>query len=245
MSAMNTDMINQPIRGTGIARRTLLGRASVLAATSCLALGLGVAEPLLAKKDKSEKAEDEKKGGKTVTRTFSSPNAVIINDDATADPYPSTIQVSGFKKGKVVDVNVILRGLNHSFPDNIDAVLVAPGGASTVLMSDAGGSTDAASVTLTLDDEAATTLPNSTALENGSFTPADHVSGVDTYPTLGVAPTSANLGALKGGNPNGEWRLFVVDDFAGDVGAFSGGWDLVLTVKLVKKKKKNRRGDKK
>lgn len=238
---MNTDTMDQQIRPAGIARRTLLGRASVLAATSCLALSLGVAEPLLAKKkDKDEEADEEKKGGKTVTRTFSSPNAVVINDDATADPYPSTIQVSGFKKGKVVDVNVILRGLNHGFPDNIDVALVAPGGASTVLMSDAGGATDAVSLTLTLDDEAATALPNASALENGTFKPADHVSGVDTYPSLGVAPTAASLAALKGGNPNGEWRLFVVDDAAGNDGAFSGGWDLVLTVKLEKKKKKKK-----
>lgn len=234
---MNTDTMDQLIRPAGIARRTLLGRASVLAATSCLALGLGVAEPLLAKKkDKDEEADEEKKGGKTITRTFSSPNAVVINDDATADPYPSTIQVSGFKKGKVVDVNVVLRGLSHTFPDNIDVVLVAPGGASTVLMSDAGGGTDASSLTLTLDDEAATALPDATALENGAFKPGNY-GGADTYPSLGVAPTSAKLADLKGGNPNGEWRLFVVDDAVVNEGAFSGGWDLVLTVKLAKKKR--------
>jgi subtilisin-like proprotein convertase family protein len=216
---------------------------------SCLTLGLPVAEPLVAakpksEKDKSEKAESDKKGGKTVTRTFSSANAVIINDDTTADPYPATIQVSGFKKGKVTDVNVVLRGLNHGFPDNIDIVLVAPNGAGTVLMSDAGGATDAESLTLTLDDEAADALPNASALASGAFKPADHVSGADTYPSLGTPPTSANLALLDGGNPNGEWRLYVVDDAATNVGAISGGWDLVLTVKLAKKKK-NRRRDKK
>lgn len=240
MSAMFADTMDQPIRHTGIARRTLLGRASMLAAASCLTLGLGVAEPLLAKKkkDKDEEADEEKKGSKTVTRTFSSPNAVVINDDTTADPYPAAIQVSGFKKGKVVDVNVILRGLNHGFPDNIDVVLVAPNGSSTILMSDSGGGTDAASVTLTLDDEATAALPNMTAISSGAFQPTDHVSGDDIYPSLGTPPTSASLALLDGGNPNGEWRLFVVDDAPVNVGAFSGGWDLVLTVKLEKKKKK-------
>lgn len=215
---------------------------------SCLTLGLPVAEPPVAagpgsRKAPSEKANsDKKKGGKTITRTFSSPNAVVINDDTTADPYPSTIQVAGIKKGKVIDVNVILRGLNHGFPDNIDAALVAPNGAGAVLMSDAGGGADAISLTLTLDDEAATALPDGSGLATGAYQPGNH-GGVDTYPSLGVAPTSASLALLDGGNPNGEWRLYVVDDAAANSGAFSGGWDLVLTIRLDKKKR--RRGNKK
>lgn len=243
---MVADTMAQSMRRPGTTRRTLLRRSTVLMATSGLMLGLGAATPLLAKKSKSEKdkpkeTEGEKKGAKTITRTFSSPNAVVINDDTTADPYPSTIQVSGIKKGKVIDVNVILRGLNHGFPDNIDAVLVAPGGASTVLMSDVGGATDALSVTLRLDDEAAAALPDTTALENGAFKPANFGAGADTYPQLGAAPTAANLSLLDGGNPNGEWRLFVVDDAAANSGAFSGGWDLELTIKLEKKKKKKKK----
>jgi subtilisin-like proprotein convertase family protein len=224
-------------------RRTLLGRSTVLMATSGLMLGLGAAAPLLAKKNKKKdkETEDEKKGAKTIVRKFSSDNAVVIDDNTTANPYPSTIQVSGIKKGKVIDVNVILRGLNHGFPDNIDAVLVAPGGASTVLMSDVGGGTDALSVTLTLDDEASASLPDATALENGAFKPANFGAGADTYPQLGVAPTEANLSQLDGGNPNGEWRLFVLDDANGSTGAYSGGWDLELTIKLEKKKKKNKK----
>jgi subtilisin-like proprotein convertase family protein len=250
MSEMFADTMDQSVRRRGIARRTLLGRVSLLAAASCLSLGLPVAGPLVAAKPHSGKAKSEKKaeiekskGGKTVTRTFSSPNAVLINDNTTADPYPATIQVSGFKKGKVIDVNVVLRGLNHSFPDHIDAVLMAPSGAAAVLMSDAGGSADAASLTLTLDDEAAAALPDGSGLATGAYKPGNY-GAADTYPSLGTSPTAAILSLLDGGNPNGEWRLYVVDDAATNLGAFSGGWDLVLTVKL-EKKKKHRRGGKK
>jgi subtilisin-like proprotein convertase family protein len=160
---------------------------------------------------------------------------VVIYDNTTADPYPAAIQVSGFKKGKVIDVNVVLRGLNHGFPDHIDAVLMAPSGAAAVLMSDAGGSADAASLTLTLDDEAAAALPDGSGLATGAYKPGNY-GAADTYPSLGTSPTAAILSLLDGGNPNGEWRLYVVDDAATNVGAFSGGWDLELTVKLAKKK---------
>ena len=251
---------------TGINRRSLLHGAALLAATSSLPLGLGAVETIVAAKSRSRKnasgkshqqnkkagreanvesgqgnaekqVEADKQGGKTVTRTFSSSNAVVINDDAVADPYPATIQVSGFKKGKVVDVNVILRGLNHTFPDNIDVVLVAPTGASTVLMSDAGGATDAENLTLRIDDEAADALPDSTALTSGGYRPANY-GAADTYPSLAVPPETAALSLIDGVNPNGEWRLHVVDDAAANVGALSGGWDLELTVKLAGKKRK-------
>jgi subtilisin-like proprotein convertase family protein len=238
--AMNIDTIKQPIRGSGIPRRRLLGGASALAAASFLSLGLGVAEPLLAKKDKETKDEKKKKS-KIITRTFSSPDAIAINDNTTANPYPSTIKVSGFKTAKVKDVNVVLRGLNHTFPDNIDIALVAPDGSSTVLMSDSGGGTDAVGVTLTLDDQASAALTDSGALVTGSFRPANF-GAADNFPSIAIAPTSANLGALKGGSPNGEWRLFVVDDAAMNTGSISGGWDLILTMKVKKnKKKKNKK----
>ena len=231
--------MDQPVQRSGASRRVLLGRASFLAAMSCLALGLKAAGPLVAAKPQSSEARKEKKGSKTITRTFSSPNAVIIDDDTTANPYPSTIQVSGIKKGKVIDVNVRLRGINHAFPDNIDVLLVAPNGASTVLMTDAGGSPDAVSVTLTLDDEAAEPLPDTTVLSNGSFKPASY-GGADTFPNVDAPSTTASLALLNGGNPNGEWHLYVVDDAATNSGAFSGGWDLQLTIKLDKKKKRRR-----
>jgi hypothetical protein len=34
---------------------------------------------------------------------------------------------------------------------------------------------------------------------------------------------------VAGGNPNGTWSLYVVDDAAGDIGNFNGGWSLTFT----------------
>lgn len=230
---MLTDTLRPSLPRLSAARRALLGRASVLAAVSCLTVGLAVAEPLLST---APVAAKKKGGGKTITRTFASPAAVVINDDTTANPYPATINVSGIKKGKVKDVNVTLRGFNHGFPDNVDVVLVAPNGAMSVLMSDVGGSTDAASLTLTIDDEAAGALPGAGPLVSGAFRPLNDDLVADPYPALTSSAVTANLAQLDGGNPNGAWQLYVVDDSATNVGAFSGGWDLELTAQLKKKK---------
>ena len=54
-------------------------------------------------------------------------------------PYPSTISVGGLGT-KVSDVNLSLTGLSHTFPDDIDMLLVGPGGQQATVMSDAGGS---------------------------------------------------------------------------------------------------------
>ena len=41
--------------------------------------------------------------------------------------------------GAISDVNVPLTGLSHTYPDDIDMLLVSPGGQNAIFMSDAGG----------------------------------------------------------------------------------------------------------
>jgi uncharacterized repeat protein (TIGR01451 family) len=43
-------------------------------------------------------------------------------------------------------------------------------------------------------------------------------------------PYGSTLSALNGGNPNGTWSLFVLDDQSPDSGAISNGWSLTLTL---------------
>ncbi|HEY7411983.1 MAG TPA: M36 family metallopeptidase [Vicinamibacteria bacterium] len=145
---------------------------------------------------------------------------------APATPYPSTIAVTGLG-GVVSKVTVDLFGLSHTFPGDVDVLLVGPGGQRMILMSDAGGGTDVTGINLTFDDAAGAALP--ATLVSGTFRPTNVGTG-DLFPAPApAAPFGAALSAFNGTDPNGTWSLFVVDDAGVDVGSVAGGWTLNLT----------------
>ena len=173
---------------------------------------------------------------KTVTKTFSSSGQIDIPDAGTAgasDPYPSTIEVDAFgNKAKIKDVNLTLRGFGHTFPDNVD-VMLARGNQRATVMSDVGWTTAVNGLQITLDDQAGANLPDGGALASGTFRPTNE-TGTDEDnaaddPFTAPAPTpnsNTELSTFKGAKPDGEWRLFVVDDWNEDDGQFAGGWKL-------------------
>ena len=55
--------------------------------------------------------------------------------------------------GIITEAAVTLDRFSHTFPRDVDVLLVGPGGQSVVLMSDVGGSIDATGLTLTFDDD--------------------------------------------------------------------------------------------
>lgn len=152
---------------------------------------------------------------------------------APAAPYPSTINVSGLT-GAIQNIQVKLNGLSHTFPSDMDMLLVGPTGQAFVVLSDAGGSALLSNVNLTIQD-GATTLPTSLAVTT-TLGPSNSGTG-DLFPapapgtfvnslTAGTATLLSTYGAL---NPNGAWSLYVVDDASGDSGSLSGGWTLTFT----------------
>ncbi len=142
-----------------------------------------------------------------------------------ASPFPATLNVAGVI-GTILDVNVSLNGLSHTFPDDLDILLVGPQGQKLLLMSDVGGNPDLVSVNLTFDDAAAASLPDSTQIVSGSYKPTN-IGGSDTF--TGVAgPFDSLLSVFNGTDPNGDWRLYVVDDFSLDSGTLAG-WSLTIT----------------
>ena len=194
---------------------------------------------------------------RSVTRSFSNDSAIAIPTDDSigefgpADPYPSPIEVTGFRKGTITDVNLTLRDLSHTFTPDVDVLLVAPDGRNAVVMS-AVGSTDpdaspVTNLTIRLDDEAATPLSDGAALTSGSFQPFDgRGSGIDggdltEFPSPAPTPSGANaLSTFDGSDPNGQWRLFIIDDTDADVGTLADGWSLQITATVTSKAKKHK-----
>ncbi|TMQ18551.1 MAG: hypothetical protein E6J91_07705 [Deltaproteobacteria bacterium] len=170
-------------------------------------------------------------GTTDVTSTSAAePATITINDTprvsgiAVASPYPSMINVSGVP-GTVRAVCVTLNGLFHTFPSDIDILLVGPHGQQVILLSDAGGGTDAVGLTITFDDAAAAIAP--ATLVSGTFRPTN-IGGGDIFPGAPPGAPAAALAAFAGTDPNGAWRLFVVDDAGIDAGRIAGGWSLTI-----------------
>jgi subtilisin-like proprotein convertase family protein len=177
------------------------------------------------------------------SQTFSNTNFITIldseNPPTLASVYPSTISVTGQTIQVVSKVTVTLQGLSHEFPSDIGIMLVGPQGQMAVLMSEVGGEDELSvtNLTLTLDDDAANSLPLDTALTSGTFKPTerDHPLLFD-FPLpvpAGNSNAPAALSVFQNTDPNGDWNLFVVDDSAGSAGSISNGWSLNLTTTPV------------
>lgn len=187
--------------------------------------------------------------GTTVSNslTFSNATAIAIPGSGTgastgapASPYPSTITVSG-APANISRITATISGFNHTFPDDVDLLLMSPTGRAMIIMSDAGSGTDAVNANITLDDLAGAPIPDGGPIVTGTYQPGNFATVQDPFPApapagpyLSPQPggadtlTSAFAGAA-GGNPNGVWSLYAVDDAATDSGSIGGGWSLTLT----------------
>lgn len=177
----------------------------------------------------------KKRQTRVITRQFSSLDVPIAiparpNTFGIASPFPSAVQIGGFRNGKVRDVNLILAGLSHDVPTDIDIALVAPGGRTAQVLSDVATSqSELNGLTLTLDDQAGGGLPAVASLIPGSFQPRNFV---DESEDLGDFDTpNVALATFNGLNPDGTWSLLVQDDDLADTGSLEE-WSLVITAKV-------------
>ena len=151
--------------------------------------------------------------------------AAITIPDGNASPYPSTIAVPA-GLGSISNLKVVLQGLSHTFPSDIDVLLVGPTGQTVVLLSDAGGSTGVSNVTLTFDDGG----PSLTGqMATGTFRPTNLGSTETFGPPAPAGPYGSTLSAFNGTDAQGTWRLFVVDDEGFDTGLIASGWSLIIS----------------
>jgi subtilisin-like proprotein convertase family protein len=164
----------------------------------------------------------------TATNSFTNGTTITIPDSGAAAPYPSIINVSGIV-GTVSNVTLTLRNITHTWPDDIDIVLVGPGGQKVMVLSDAGGGNGLNNVTITLSDAAAALAPDTAAIVSGTYKPTDYVPGDVLAAPAPAGPYATTLSTFNGQSPNGSWSLYVFDDGPGDQGNIAGGWSLTLT----------------
>jgi hypothetical protein len=169
--------------------------------------------------------------------TFSNSTAIVIADNAPSAPYPSNVTVSGLTGNKIMRLN--LNGLTHTFPADVDILLVGPGGQKFMAMSDMGGGGDVvAPIDITLTDSAAAAL-STTQLVAGTFRPGNTDTTTDVMPApapaapynnpapAGAATFASSFGT-DGSTMNGTWSLYVRDDAGTDIGGLAGGWSLTF-----------------
>ncbi|MBK7704479.1 MAG: VCBS repeat-containing protein [Acidobacteria bacterium] len=163
------------------------------------------------------------------SQTFSNNSPIGLNDvTEPASPYGSAINVAGVS-GIISDVNVTINGITHTRANDLDFLLVSPNGLGIVILSDIGGSASNANVTL--DDSAPGQIGS---YGTGTFqTRNANEEGVDVFPSPApIRPLMAGntlLSSFNGFSPNGDWRLYVMDDEQAISGTVAGGWSLDIT----------------
>jgi uncharacterized repeat protein (TIGR01451 family) len=75
--------------------------------------------------------------------------------------------------------------------------------------------------------------PNGTNLIGALITVASSIGTVITHYSPPLSPYGPTLADLNGSNPNGQWRLYVLDDTPLDAGAITNGWTLTLTTASI------------
>lgn len=165
------------------------------------------------------------------TYSFTNATALTIPDSGMASLYPSWIVVADVP-GVVQKVTATLRGFTHGWPDDVDVVLAGgSSGTNVLLLSDCGGGNGVAGISLTFDDAAAASVPDSGAMVGGSvYKPTNFDTTTDNLPS--PAPKGnfgPTLSVFNGANPNGNWWLYVRDDNSMDGGSVAQGWVLSLT----------------
>lgn len=215
----HTIPVNAPCPGNFALEFTITGSAGTRIETRSIFLGIPVGGPPAVFSS---------------TGTIDLPGGQPNTSTGPASPYPSTINVSGLSGNKRIKLE--LTSISHSFPSDLDFLLVSPTGAKYVFLSDSGGNSAISNLTFTLSD-GASVVPPTTGWAAGDFLPYNlgagdpFVSPAPSAPYSEAAPagsaTFMSAFGQSGSEMNGAWRLFAVDDANTDSGSMAG-WKLTF-----------------
>lgn len=168
----------------------------------------------------------------STTQTYSSSCVINVPGTGTVgngSPYPCVVTVGGLPPAGVTVQSVRINNYNHTFPDDVDLVLVSPTGTPVILMSDAGGAAPATGQIFTFRDGAAA-LADNAFNPTGTYRPTNYLTP-DNFPAPGPGSLTQAAPALSSfaGNANGNWSLYAVDDLTGSTGII-GGWSITFNI---------------
>ena len=156
---------------------------------------------------------------------------IQIADATNSVPYPSIISLSNYC-GRLTSLSISLDRLYHTYPVDIDILLESPSGDKILLLSDVGGDLDITNVYLTFRMDAQN-VHGTNRIISGTYRPTDNGTELDSFPAPAPPPPySTDLASLLGKSPNGEWKLFVVDDTLGDAGSLEW-WSLTVETEIL------------
>ncbi len=135
---------------------------------------------------------------------------VYNESDGAANPYPSQISVAG-TTGSIIKATVTLKNFSHTWPGDLDVLLVGPTGASVMLMSRVGSELSIVNISMTFDDSSAYVLNGTSQIpNNGTFRPTGLQSNYPAMPAP-AGPYGSTLSTFNGLSANGVWSLYVFD----------------------------------
>jgi hypothetical protein len=133
-------------------------------------------------------------------------------------------------------VNLKLNSFSHTCSEDVAVLVVAPTGLDATPMSNMPSCSAIDGVNLTVDDEVTDSWP--VPLTSGAYRPADNDAvGFDSFPASSGASEppydgGTPLSAFDGANPNGVWKLYVLDDTVVSLGRCGGGLSPTIKAKV-------------
>jgi hypothetical protein len=171
--------------------------------------------------------------------------ALTIPDSSTVT---RTIPIGSASWIRVVNIRVNFSNLSHTFPGDLDFLLIGPDGRNLEFWSDVGDFVDIVNGNFTISDAGASSLSENGANPSGTYKPTDYTgtqpvetssnwSGLPSMTINHPGPAgSATFASAFGGAwiPNSSWTLKVRDDDPTISGSL-GGWSITFDYRLIVK----------
>ena len=153
---------------------------------------------------------------------------IDIAENGNSDPYPSLITVSDIPSF-LSHIRVELFGIEHSFSTSqLDFLLESPDGQQFTIFSDIFlDSNSPLNDTIVLDFDSHRKIGDISPIPYDIYSPTNN-GLTDEFPDLGAITNDPSFLDLQNINPNGDWKLYAVDDFISFDWASLMGWKLTI-----------------